>query len=338
LGQPVYCPVNYDGSFHGLIQARFALGNSYNIPAVRVLALNGLDNFVNFAKEAGISTFSDPSNYGLSLTLGGGEVRPYDMATAFGVFANGGIKILPVSILKVEDWKGKVLEETNLNEIEGDRVLPEEVTYLISHILYDNNARAGAFGESSFLNVRGHPEVSVKTGTTNDRRDNWTIGFTPQALVVSWVGNNDNSEMSGAVSGVSGASPIWNRIMQETLKKAEDGFYNSEDKGHAWPNQPEGIIGRNICATTGQIPPGPDDNPGCPIRFEYFLKDSLPPAGGEVRQDIQIDKSNGQLAFPDTLPEFIETQNHPIYTDPLGTLYCLDCPIASRSATLKYPL
>ena len=337
IGQPIYCPVNYDGSFHGLVQARFALGNSYNLPAVRVLALNGLENFVTFAKEMGITTFEDPSDYGLSLTLGGGEVRPYDMAVAFGVLANSGIKVPLISILKVENWNGKVLEQFDVGEIEGDRVLSSDVTFLVSHILHDNNARSQAFGESSFLNVRGHPEVSVKTGTTNDRRDNWTIGYTSQALVVSWVGNNDNSEMSGAVSGVSGASPIWNKIMQEVLGKAEDGFYNEVDEGHAWPDQPEGVMGRNVCATTGLIPPGPDDNPGCPTRFEYFLKDSLPAAGGEVRQDVQIDKTNGQLAFPDTLPEFIETQNHPVYTDPLGTLYCLDCPIASRSATIRYP-
>ena len=338
LGQPTYCPVNYDGSFHGLVQARFALGNSYNLPAVRVLALNGLENFVNFAKEMGITTFQDPSNYGLSLTLGGGEVKPFDMAVAFGVLANEGVKVPLVSILKVEDWKGKVIEEVEAGEIEGDRVLPSEVTFLVSHTLHDNNARSQAFGASSFLNVRGHPEVSVKTGTTNDRRDNWTIGYTSHALVVSWVGNNDNTEMSGAVSGVSGASPIWNRIMQEVLGKAEDGFYNESDEGHAWPTQPDGVVGRNICVTTGFIPSGPDDNPGCPTRFEYFLKDSLPLAGGEVRQDIQIDKTNGHLAFPDTLAEFIETQNHPVYIDPLGTLYCLDCPIASRSATIKYPI
>jgi len=338
LGQPIYCPVNYDGNYHGLVQARFALGNSYNIPAVRVLALNGLENFVNFAKEMGITTFTEASNYGLSLTLGGGEVRLYDMATAFGVLANSGVKIPPISILKVEDWKGKVLEETKVDEIEGDRILPTEVTFLVSHILLDNNARISAFGASSFLNVRGHPEVSVKTGTTNERHDNWTIGYTAHAVVVTWVGNNDNTEMSGAVSGVSGASPIWNKIMQEVLGKAEDGFYNPEDEGHAWPSQPEGVIGRNICATTGLIPVGADDNPGCATRFEYFLKDSLPTSGGEVRQDVQVDKTNGQLAFPDTPPEFIEVQNHPIYSDPLGTLYCLDCPIASRSATLKYPL
>jgi penicillin-binding protein 1C len=339
VGQPIYCPGNYDNTFHGLIQARFALGNSYNIPAVRVLALNTLDNFVPFAQEMGLTTLTNPDDYGLSLTLGGGEVRPYDMAVAFGVFANGGIKQPLISILKIEDWKGKVYEEADLEETElsGERVLSEDVSFLISHVLHDNNARSQAFGETSFLNVRGHPEVSVKTGTTNDRRDNWTVGYTKYATVVTWVGNNNYTSMSGGVSGVSGASPIWNRIMREVLDKAEDGFYDEDDEGHAWPSQTEGVIGANICATTG-LAPVSADAPDCPLRFEYFLKGTVPDKAGGERADLQINKTNGQIAAPDTPPEFLETQNHPIFTDPLGTIYCLDCPIASASATIRYPL
>ena len=347
VGQPPYCPSNYDNTFHGLVQARFALGNSYNLPAVRVLALNGVENFVEFAKEMGLTTLTDPANYGLSLTLGGGEVRPYDMAVAFGVLANGGIKQDLISILKVEDWKGKVYEEVDLGKIEfsGERVLSADVSFLISHILHDNNARNQAFGESSFLNVRGHPEVSVKTGTTNDRRDNWTVGYSKYAAVVTWVGNNNYTSMSGAVSGVSGASPIWNRVMREVLDKAEKGFYteggysDEGEEGHAWPGQTEGVVGANICATTGYLPPGPEDSPGCPTRFEYFLKGTVPSKTdtGE-RLDIPIDKTTGKIAPPELPPELIETQNHPVYTDPLGTLYCLDCPIASASATIRYPL
>jgi len=336
-GQPLYCPVNYDGAFHGLVQARFALGNSYNIPAVRVLALNGVENFVNFANQMGISTFIDPAQYGLSLTLGGGEVRLYDMAAAFGVFANQGIKQPLISILKVTDWKGKTLEETDINEVElnGERILPPDVTFLISHILLDNNARSQAFGESSYLNVRGHPEVSVKTGTTNDRRDNWTIGYTGLAVVVSWVGNNNNTPMSGAVSGVSGASPIWNTVMKEVLRKAEDGSYSKEEDGHVWPNQPDQVIGKSVCATTGLLPPGEQ---GCPMRFEYFLEGTIPTKVEGDRQDVLINKITRQVSPPDTPPDQVETQNHPVYFDPLGTLYCLDCPIASNSAVIRYPL
>lgn len=338
VSQPIYCPTNYDGTFHGIVEARFALGNSYNLPAVKVLALNGVPKFVEFAKSMGITTFTDPSDYGLSLTLGGGEVRPYDMAVAFGVFANGGIKVPLISILKVTDWQGHILEETKIDQIEGERVLTPEVSFLISHILLDNNARSAAFGEHSFLNVSGHPEVSVKTGTTNDRRDNWTDGFTADAVVVAWVGNNDNTPMSGAVSGVSGASPIWNKIMKEVLDKAEKGFYDPSEKGHVWPKQPADIAGATICATNGAKPAGPQDNPGCPTRFEYFLEGTVPETSPETRQDIPIDKRTGQLAGEDTPPEFIETKNHPVIYDPLRTLYCLDCPIASASATIRYPL
>lgn len=344
FGQPLYCPVNYDGLFHGLVQARFALGNSFNIPAVKVLALNGLDNFVDFAKAMGIATFREAKDYGLSLTLGGGEVRPYDMAVAFGVFANQGIKQPLVPVLKIEDWKGRVLEEAKIDLLEGDRVLSPEVTFLISHVLLDNNARSAAFSERSLLNVSSHPEVSVKTGTTNDRRDNWTIGYTSQIAVVSWVGNNDNTPMSGAVSGVSGASPIWNKVIKYALDKAEDGSYNKSDEGHAWPKQPAGIVGSTICADSGGVP-GAQENPGlpageagCPTRFEYFIEGTNKSLAKVENRDVFIDKTNGQLAGPKTPAELIENQNHPIFFDPLGAQFCLNCAIPTQSVTIQYPL
>ncbi len=340
LGQPPYCPKNYDNTFHGLVQTRFALGNSYNIPAVKTLALNGIENFVNFARQMGLSTLNDASNYGLSLTLGGGEVRPYDMAEAFGVFANQGIKQPLTAITKVTDWKENVLEETQPkdNELTGERVLEPSVTFLISHILLDNNARSAAFGESSQLVVKGHPEVSVKTGTTNDRRDNWTIGYTADTVVVTWVGNNDNTEMSGAVSGVSGASPIWNKIIKMVLDKAEKGAYDKTEEGHVWPKQPDGVVGATICADTGGLPSGDAANPGCPTRFEYFLAGTLPSTSFVVNQDIQIYNDTGQMAGSDALPEQIHTENKPTYTDPNGSLYCMNCAISSASATIRYPL
>jgi penicillin-binding protein 1C len=339
-GQPPYCPVNYDGTFHGLVEARFALGNSYNIPAVKVLALNGVENFINFAKTMGLTTLTDPSGYGLSATLGGLLVRPYDMAVAFGVFANQGIEQPLVAVTKVTDWKGNVLEESDptKNTLTGARVLDPTVTFLISHILLDNNARSAAFGPSSYLNVSGHPEVSVKTGTTNDRRDNWTIGYTADAVVVAWVGNNDNTPMSGAVSGISGASPIWNKVMKAVLDKAEKGAYDPSEKGHAWPAQPDGVVGATICADTGGAPSADPANPGCPTRFEYFLAGTVPTTSNVVNQDVQINNATGQLAGPSDPADQTHTENHPIYTDPDGTMYCINCPIASESATLNYPL
>ncbi|HJY98458.1 MAG TPA: transglycosylase domain-containing protein [Patescibacteria group bacterium] len=339
-GQPLYCPVNYDGSFHGLVQARFALGNSYNIPAVRTLAVNGIDNFVDFASQMGITTLKDASNYGLSATLGGIEVRPYDMAEAFGVFANQGIRQPLMTIKKVADWRGNVLEENDPAKVKlsGERVLEPDVTFIVSHILYDNNARSQAFGSSSFLNVSGHPEVSVKTGTTNDRRDNWTVGYSANAVVVTWVGNNDNTPMSGAVSGISGASPIWNKIMKAVLDKAEKGAYDTEEKGHSWPKQPDTIVGATICADTGGLPGSDPANPGCPTRFEYFIVGTVPTSNPIANQDIFLYNDTGQLAPADADPIQIHPENRPVYIDPIGTFYCLSCPVASSSATVRYPL
>lgn len=333
-GQPPYCPRNYDGGFHGAVQTRFALGNSYNIPAVRVLALNGIENFIDFATRIGITTFTDPKNYGLSLTLGGGEIYPVDMATAFGVFANNGVKIPLTGILKVEDWKGKVLEEVDTNEIDGERVLDTETAFLISHTLSDNNARMSAFGPGSYLNVSGHPEVSVKTGTTNDRRDNWTIGYTPYIVVLSWVGNNDNSSMGAGVSGVSGASPIWNKVIKFALDKAEEGLYNDKDKGHAWPQKPDSIVGATVCSTSGKIP---EEDEGCPTRFEYFIKGTVGIGADAGRRDIYVDKITGAISNEKSEAENLETQNHYVIFDPLGSPICLDCQTATQSATIKYP-
>ncbi len=337
-GQPPYCPKNYDNTFHGVQQVRFALGNSLNIPAVRVLALNGIENFIDFAKKMGITTFEDPSRYGLSLTLGGGEVRPYDMAIAFGVFANQGIKVPLNPILKVEDWKGKVYEETKPDEVEGERVLSAETAFIISNILSDNGARSLAFGASSLLNVKGHPEVSVKTGTTNDRRDNWTIGYTTHILALSWVGNNNNKEMSGAVSGVSGASPIWNKIIKYALDKAEKGEYNKNDSGHGIQPKPDGVVGTNVCIDSGNKATDDTGNPlSCPTRFEYFFKDKVGAGIDMGQKDIAIDKTTGALADKKTPPENIEMQNKLVLIDPLGTAYCFDCT-ATQSATISYPL
>lgn len=319
-GQRLYCPVNYDGSFHGPTQVRFALGNSYNIPAVKVLALNGLEDFVAKAKEMGISTFTEPKNYGLSLTLGGGEVKMIDMATAFSSLANLGIRQDVWAIKKVENQNNKVLFEKK--EEEGPRVISMETAYLISHILLDNNARSAAFGSSSFLVINNHPEVSVKTGTTNDRRDNWTIGYTPSYLTVVWVGNNDNSPMSYVASGVTGASPIWNKIITYALK----------DQKQEWPLKPEGIVGASVCQLSGKL--ANPDQP-CETRFEYFIEGTVPNETENLKMMVEIDKTTGQLANEKTPPENREPQEHQVIYDPLGIPFCLDCTVATQSATIN---
>lgn len=346
-GQPLYCPKNYDGKFHGPVQVRFALGNSYNIPAVKVLTLNGLETMIATASSMGITSFPDPSRFGLSLTLGGGEVRMTEMATAFGVFANAGVKRNLTSILEVKDKKGAILEsfkDQNFSKdladfkapstllIRGDRVLSEEVAFLISHILLDNNARSAAFGPASVLLIPGKSGVSVKTGTTDDFKDNWTIGFTPNFLTVVWIGNNDNQPMR--TSGVEGAAPIWNGIMRYVLKNQPD----------LWPKQPASVVGKQVCTMTGTLPPtGPDGNAlpgdqgGCETRFEYFQADNLPPGGnGIAKQGILIDKGSGRMA-KDGQTDNIESQEKTIISDPLTAKYCLDCAHEGEEAVVISP-
>jgi len=333
VGQPLYCPTNYDFTFHGPVQARFALGNSYNIPAVKVLTINSLASFVPFAQKMGLTTLKDPSSYGPSLTLGGGEVKMVDMAVAFGTLANLGVKQKLISILKVEDYQGKLLKEAKIKE--GERVLSMETAYLVSHILLDNNARQAAFGSSSYLVIPSHPEVSVKTGTTNDRRDNWTIGYTPSFVVVCWVGNNDNSPMSYVASGLTGASPIWNKITSFVLKRKDLEFFAQKEKVkpeelkeekvpsfQEWLPKPEGIVGTSICALSGKLPG--DSN--CPTRFEYFLKGTVPTETENLKESVLINKDTGQPVQPGERSENVEFQEHQIIKDFLGTIFCLDCP------------
>ncbi len=324
-GQPkAYCPVNYDGKYRGPVQLRFALGNSYNIPAVKMLAINGVKNFIASASAFTITTFKDPSRYGLSLTLGGGEVKMTEMAQAFSTFANQGVPRKLTAILKVKDKFGKTLFEfkdpnfyldvkKNLPPpkylaIKGNRVISPETAFLISHILLDNNSRAAAFGTRSYLVIPGKA-VSVKTGTTNNLRDNWTIGYTPNFLTAVWVGNNDNSPMKSVASGITGAAPIWNRVMQEVLKNQKD----------LWPLKPEGIIGLSVCTISGKLPN--PDNP-CQTRFEYFIKGTEPKEREYLKQIVPVNRDTDQLTTPDD--PAVEYKEKLIIKDFFST-YCIDC-------------
>ncbi len=260
---PVYSPVNYDGRYHGPVQLRFALGDSLNIPAVKMLAKVGITTVLRKGYEMGINSWEPTaktrSQVGLSLVLGGKETSLLNEVTAYSVFANKGVKQDPVSILKVTDPKGNVLYEKK--KTEGKKVLSEEVAFLISHILLDNNARTMAFGPSSYLNILGKT-VSVKTGTTDEKRDNWTYGYTPSYVVGVWVGNNDNTPMNPVIaSGVTGASPIWNKIMTYVLK----------GKPNEQPQKPDNVIAMQIDTLAGGLPHG-----GQPTRSEYFVKGTEP--------------------------------------------------------------
>jgi membrane peptidoglycan carboxypeptidase len=219
-GSPVYSPVNYDGKFHGPTPLRYALGNSYNIPAVKVLAKIGVKTMIEKGKLMGITTWDDENRFGLSLTLGGGEVTMMDMTKVFGALANGGKRVDPMPILEVSDYTGKILEKNTPNK--PIQSMTPQTAWIISNILSDNQARIAAFGPTSNLVISGKT-VSVKTGTTNDKRDNWTIGYTPSFVTAVWVGNNDNSPMNPMLtSGVTGAAPIWHDIMTELLANKSD--------------------------------------------------------------------------------------------------------------------
>lgn len=218
-GAPSYSPLNYDGAFHGKIPLRIAFANSFNIPAVKTLNKIGIPTMIDTAKKMGITTWSNPSNYGLALTLGAAEVKMTDMATVYGTIANLGQKVNVDPFLKITDHSGNLLYKKDNS---AESVINPGVAFIISNILADNNARSLEFGQNSPLKINGHI-VSVKTGTTDNKRDNWTIGFTPSYLVAVWVGNNDNTPMSQSLaSGITGAAPIWNKLMSSLLANFND--------------------------------------------------------------------------------------------------------------------
>lgn len=277
--RPTYIPVNYDGQYHGVVQMRYALGNSYNIPAVKNLALVGVKDVLELGYRMGLTTW-EPSDenvnsVGLSLVLGGREVRLLDLAAAYASLANKGHVSDPISILKVTDSKGKPLFE--YRQTEARKVLDEGIAFIISDILSDNGARTAAFGSNSVLNVSGKV-VAAKTGTTDEKRDNWTVGFTPSYVVGVWVGNNDNSQMSPQVtSGVTGASPIWNKIMSRVLKdKSEERF---EKPGNVFQTDVDGLMAGN-------------PHSGSPTRKEYFLNGTGPQGESSAYQRQRVCKSN----------------------------------------------
>lgn len=222
-GKP-YVPVNYDNRFHGKIPLRFALANSYNVPAVKTLNAIGVSPFIDHARKMGITTWTHPERYGLALTLGGAEVRMIDMAEAFSSFANDGYKVTLNPFIKVENHEGEVFFEKK--EVGKEQVISSAIAFIISDILSDNDGRRQAFGASSALTVPRY-KVAVKTGTTNAKRDNWTIGYTPDILTAVWVGNNDNSPMNPYLtSGITGAAPIWNKVMQYLFETGADTLLN----------------------------------------------------------------------------------------------------------------
>ncbi len=283
-GQPDYKPENYDGKYRGPMQIRFTLGNSINVPAVKMLATVGIKPVMQKAYEMGIEnwkpTNENLANVGLSLVLGGREATLLEMATAYSAFANHGIKKDVFSIVEVKDRKGKTIFKHK--DSKGARVLSPEVAFLISHILLDNNARKEVFGTNSFLNIAGRT-VAVKTGTTDSKRDNWAVGYTPSFVVASWVGNNDNTPMNPKIaSGATGATPIWRQIMQFVLKGKKDEQFV----------KPDGVVAKEIDSFSGGLP-----RDGQPTRSEYFMKGTEPTTNAVIYKKVKLSKhQSGKLA------------------------------------------
>ena len=214
---PCYSPNNYNNKFRGPVSMRNALAGSLNIPAVKTLYLAGIKNTLKLAADMGLTTLNDPERYGLTLVLGGGEVRLLDMTYAYGVFANDGLKAEPRSILEIEDNQGNSIYES---QVSAKQVIDKNVALMINNVLSDNVARTPLWGANSIVYFSNR-DVAVKSGSTNNLRDAWVMGFTPNLAVGTWSGNNNNSPMGGGLSGLITA-PTWKEFMDYALNKIPD--------------------------------------------------------------------------------------------------------------------
>lgn len=311
-GLPPYVPENYDRQYHGPQRLRTALARSYNIPAVAALQLAGVDSVIRMAHRMGINSLDRGLDfYGLSLTLGGGEVSLLDMVYGYSVFANGGAMIGqpiaaerlrpgyreldPVVILRVEDRSGSVLYE--YSETERREVLSPQVAYLMTSILSDRESRWAAFGHPNALELSGDRPAAAKTGSTNDWRDAWTIGYTPQLVAGVWIGNSNNTPMED-VPGSSGAAPIWHAVMEYALRDEEVVPFA----------RPEGLVERQVCAVSGDLP-----TEHCPLARELFIPGTEPTETCSVHQVFRVNRETGRLCTLFTPPELCEEQVYEVY-------------------------
>ena len=234
-----YSPVNYDNDVRGPVSMRNALAQSLNIPAVKTLYLAGVNASLKIARDAGITTLTDPRRYGLTLVLGGGEVKLIEMVGAYSVFANEGVRYETKSILRIEDSRGEIVEDNEEDEDEGKRVLDREIALQISDVLSDNVARTPLYGPNSLLHF-GNRDVAAKTGTTNDKRDAWILGYTPNLVVGAWAGNNDNQSMN-EISGLI-ISPLWREFMDVALAERDVEYFSEPT---AVPNDIKPVLRSN---------------------------------------------------------------------------------------------
>lgn len=323
-GDP-YVPYNYDRRWRGPVLLRQALASSYNLIAVKVLEHVGLEEMTKLARSMGVTTFDDVDRFGLALTLGGGEVRLLELTAAYAAFANEGYRVEPRTIARVEDSQGRVLKVWETGP--GSRVMDERVAALITDILSDNFARAPTFGEGSALRL-SRP-AAVKTGTTTDWRDNWTVGYTPDLVTGVWAGNADNEPMVH-VSGVTGAAPIWHDVMETLLKGRPVREFR----------EPPGMVRAEVCADSGLVPVQPSavgsqrtkgvasllpeasraiHTPGwqparCPRTIvELFIEGTQPPGIDDWHWLVTLDTRNGLLAGPNCPPDFTVQRRYTLY-------------------------
>ena len=298
----IYVPENFDRQYHGPVSFRTSLARSYNIPSIKIMETVGVGDAIRTSQRLGITGLDRGTQfYGLSLVLGGGEISLLDHTYAYSVLGNGGVMagaqipiqeqrngfrlLEPISILEVTDAEGNILRRRE--EPQSRTVLSPEVHYVITHILSDDQARAQAFGFDSDLTLSDRP-VAAKTGTTNNIRDTWALGYTPQLAVGVWVGNTDNTPME-ALSGLTGAAPIWNAVMHE---------YH-QDKPIEWYDRPANVTSAQIC-----VPSGLKTTPDCQSRrTELFIEGTQPELPDNLWQAFEIDQATGQLANFSTLPE-----------------------------------
>ncbi|MGQ9552893.1 MAG: penicillin-binding protein 1C [Anaerolineae bacterium] len=284
-----YVPLNYDLSYHGPVLLREALASSYNVVAVKVLDHIGLPALLEMARRLGITTLDSVEALGLSATLGGGEVSLLELTTAYAAFANAGMAVTPYAIDYVTDSQGKLLWQHEQRQMR--RVLSPQVAYLITDILSDDKARIPTFGEGSVLSLPW--PAAVKTGTTTDCRDNWTVGYTSQVVVGVWVGNADGSSM-GRVSGVMGAAPVWHEVMVLLHRQLPSVPFL----------EPAGMVHIEVCADSGLLP-----GPYCSRRRrELFIAGTEPTRTCDMHRLYNVDARTGYLADRDTPPEFVLPQ------------------------------
>ncbi|HNT30453.1 MAG TPA: transglycosylase domain-containing protein, partial [bacterium] len=300
-----YRPRNYDGQDHGPVTLKTGLANSYNIPAVKALYIGGITETTKLATDLGITTLEGRAEAcGLALTLGCAEVRLLDMVTAYSGFATMGKKVSPLAILKITDSQGKILEE--FTPVEGPQAIDPGIAYMIADILSDNQARIPAFGWNTPLRLSR--QAAVKTGTTNDVKDNWTVGFTPNLTVGVWVGNNNGDPLTGSASGVTGAAPIWHDFMEKAFETipATD-----------WYAMPASLTYLQVDSFSG-LKPGEftGENTAQTLILRSFVE-SLPT--DDMRVKLTIDKQNGMIANPvtpvDLREERIYFKLHPVIPD-----------------------